>query len=397
MKTDQQMVRWALEESSEPIIKNPYLRSMFAGGQLVQPGPPGVRPGYQGSDKDNLKRLKKVETFFENNPKVEYDKVTKKLTDLGYTSPHKQLSKLKKKGFLDKVEIVKGKGWRFIDVDIDKIESYRNDGWTTQEIADELKVSKGKIETAVKEAELGPAQLLDETRLNEKYADILKEKKIKGKFTNITDTKVKNKIKSLYHSREVSPYEKKGFVKTKQAIEAQSKNLNKFAESGQTLDEFYDIFKEQKQFKLNLRAYLKGEASPNIKAEFDKLDFKTKYKNVIPKITKHLETWHEQEANPYKKKKTKIRKDLIEKWSRWDVEDMINKAKRVNQKDIKNQLDLAHRQDKIINMNISELGIEKSEINQVLLKGAEQERNKLHRINTELVEELKKGNNVQKT
>ena len=27
--TDQEMVRWALEESSEPVIKNPYLRSMF--------------------------------------------------------------------------------------------------------------------------------------------------------------------------------------------------------------------------------------------------------------------------------------------------------------------------------------------------------------------------------
>ena len=39
MKTDQEMVRWALEESSEPVIKNPYLRNMFAGGQLVQPGP----------------------------------------------------------------------------------------------------------------------------------------------------------------------------------------------------------------------------------------------------------------------------------------------------------------------------------------------------------------------
>jgi len=29
MKTDQEMVRWALEESSEPVIKNPYLRSAF--------------------------------------------------------------------------------------------------------------------------------------------------------------------------------------------------------------------------------------------------------------------------------------------------------------------------------------------------------------------------------
>ena len=409
IKDHRQMMRSLTDPLNIPKLRalveaNPVLtpeefkarQNMAEGGvpQLVQPGP--GRQGYQGPDKDNLKRLKKVETFFENNPKVEYDKVTKKLTDLGYSSPHKQLSRLKKKGFLDEVEIVKGKGWRFIDVDIDKIESYRNDGWTTQEIADELKVSKNKIETAVKEAKLGPAKLLDETRLNEKYADILKEKKIKGKYTDIKDRKVKNKIKSLYHSREVNPYEKQGFVKTKEAIKAQFKNLDNFTKSGQTLDEFYDIFKGQSQFKLNLRAYLKGEASPNIAAEFDKLDFKTKYKNVIPKITKHLETWHEQEANPYKKKKTKIRKDLIEKWSRWDVEDMINKAKRVNQKDIKNQLDLAHRQDKIIDMNISELGIEKSEINQVLLKGAEQERNKLHRINTELVKELKKGNNVQK-
>jgi len=35
MKTDQEMVRWALEESPEPIIKNPYLRSAFGDGQLV--------------------------------------------------------------------------------------------------------------------------------------------------------------------------------------------------------------------------------------------------------------------------------------------------------------------------------------------------------------------------
>ena len=48
MKTDQQMVRWALEESPEPIIKNPYLRSAFRGGQLVQPGP--GRQGYSGTD-----------------------------------------------------------------------------------------------------------------------------------------------------------------------------------------------------------------------------------------------------------------------------------------------------------------------------------------------------------
>jgi hypothetical protein len=386
---------------THPVLTQEEFRTrqnMAKGGtpQLVQPGPPGVRPGYQGPDKANLKRLKKVETFFENNPKVDYDKVTKKLTDLGYSSPHKQLNKLKKKGFLDEVEIVKGKGWRFIDVDIDTIESYRNDGWTTQEIADELKVSKAKIERAVKEAELGPAQLLDETRLNEKYADILKEKKIKGKFSEITDNKIKNQIKSLYYSRHVNPREKTGFVKTKEAIETQFKNLSKFAESGQTLDDFYDIFKDQKQFKKNLRAYLKGEASPNVAAEFDKLDFKTKYKNVIPKIEEHLEVWHEYEKNPGSTYKGKLKKEKIKRWSDLHTENMISKAKRVKKTDYDNILDLAHRQDLVIDQNVSELGIERPEINRVLIKDAELERNKLHRKNFSLVDDIKKGYNVEK-
>jgi hypothetical protein len=70
MKTDQEMVRWALEESSEPIIKNPYLRSMFAGGQLVQPGP--GRPGYKGEpwlikQKQQAKNIK--------NQKATWDKI----------------------------------------------------------------------------------------------------------------------------------------------------------------------------------------------------------------------------------------------------------------------------------------------------------------------------------
>ena len=58
MKTDQEMVRWALEESSEPVIKNPYLRSMFAGGQLVQPGP--GRQGYDGREKPLAKQIKEI-------------------------------------------------------------------------------------------------------------------------------------------------------------------------------------------------------------------------------------------------------------------------------------------------------------------------------------------------
>ena len=124
MKTDQQMVRWALEESPEPIIKNPYLRLAFRGsmgtqagtippewdelsdrereyyrtgpwstredyrkGQLVQPGP--GRQGYYGKKgmrhpnkkwggnippirKKDPARLKLYE-FIKKNPKIEFE------------------------------------------------------------------------------------------------------------------------------------------------------------------------------------------------------------------------------------------------------------------------------------------------------------------------------------
>ena len=123
----------------------------------------------------------------------------------------------------------------------------------------------------------------DET--NKKYADIVKEKGFNVKYTDITDKKVQSSIRSLYHLRHVDPYVKKGFVKTKQAIQAQFKNLKKFEDSAQTLDDFYDIFTakwEHRQFKLNLRAYLKGEARPNVAGEFDKL------KRVLKKNTRTL-------------------------------------------------------------------------------------------------------------
>ena len=77
--------------------------------------------------------------------------------------------------------------------------------------------------------------------------------------------------------------------------------MKKFEVSSQTLDDFYDLFRDQKDFKFNLRAYLKGEAKPNVAAEFDKLNFKTKYKTIIPKITEYLEVWHDYEQNPGKK------------------------------------------------------------------------------------------------
>ena len=131
-------------------------------------------------------------------------------------------------------------------------------------------------------------------------------------------------------------------------------------------------------------------------AAFDKLEFETKYKNIIPKITEHLEVWHDYEQNPGKKFRTQRKKDLIKKYSQIHTEGIITAAKGVRLKDYKKQLDLAHRQDLIIDQNISELGIEKPEINRVLIKDAEIERNKLHEKNANLVEEIKKGNNVQK-
>ena len=230
---------------------------------------------------------------------------------------------------------------------------------------------------------------------NKKYADILKEKNIKGKYTDITDAKVKSKIRSLYHTREVNPYKKIGFPRSKELIESNFKNFNKFLKSGQTLDDFYDLFKNP-TFKLNLRAYLKGEAGTGITGAFDDLNFKTKYKKIIPKITEYLEVWHDYEQNPNKKFKTQRKKELVKKWSDLHTENMISKAKRVKKDDYANQLDLAHRQDLIIDQNISELGIERPEINRVLIKDAELERNKLHRKNFALVDEIKKGNNVEK-
>ena len=70
MKTDQQMVRWALEESPEPIIKNPYLRSAFRGGQLVQHGP--GRPGYAGDDQHGSPQMGGTQAYWTPARKPNY-------------------------------------------------------------------------------------------------------------------------------------------------------------------------------------------------------------------------------------------------------------------------------------------------------------------------------------
>ena len=48
-----------------------------------------------------------------------------------------------------------------------------------------------------------------------------------------------------------------------------------------------------------------------------------------------------------------------------------------------------------MDLNLSELGIDKPEINQVLIKSAELERNKLQSKNIKLIDEIKQGKNVQ--
>jgi hypothetical protein len=194
--------------------------------------------------------------------------------------------------------------------------------------------------------------------------------------------------------RVVNPYERTGYSVARDQIAKNIPVLNKFEKSGQTLRYFYDIVKDR-TFKKNLRAYLNGTAGEYVTEAFDQAGIKTKYKNILPKIKDHLEVWHLYE-NPGTAYKGQLKKEKIKKWSDLHTENMINTAKRVSLTDYKNQLDLAHRQDLVIDQNISELGIEKGEINRVLIKDAELERNKLHRKNFELVDEIKKGNNVEK-
>ena len=225
-----------------------------------------------------------------------------------------------------------------------------------------------------------------------KYADELEELGHKDWNAAIKAGDDKYVMKMRWET--LNPYERKGFDTSRNQLAKNIENLNKFEKSGQTLDDFYDLFKDR-QFKMNLRAYMKGEAGPYVTQAWDEAGFKSKYKNIIPKMKKHLEVWHEQ-SDPLGKTKAQIKKGKIKKFSRLDIENLIGKAKRVGKTDYLNQLDLAHRQDLVIDQNISELGIERPEINRVLIKDAEIERNKLHKKNFALVEEIKKGKNVQK-
>ena len=68
-----QLIKFGMEESSVPVIKNPILRAaleprstvpgpqnMYSQGQLVTPNVDGSRPGYQGEEFSLEKNLSKV-------------------------------------------------------------------------------------------------------------------------------------------------------------------------------------------------------------------------------------------------------------------------------------------------------------------------------------------------
>jgi len=263
-------------------------------------------------------------------------------------------------------------------------------GWSTAKFENTFGGIAGDAMQFVREQE--PTFVRDVNKVQTlKYADELEE--LGHKDWNAAIKAGDDKLVMSHRWQKLNPYEPKGFDTSRNQLAKNIKNLNKFKESSQTQVDFYEIFKD-KQFKMNLRAYMKGEAGPFVTEAWDEAGFKSKYKNIIPKLKKHLEVWHEQ-SDPSGKTKAQIKTTKIKKFSRLDIENLIKKAKGVG-KNYWNQLDLAHRQDLIIDLNISELGIEKGEINRVLIKVAEDERNKLHGKNFELVEEIKKGKNVQK-
>ena len=264
-------------------------------------------------------------------------------------------------------------------------------GWSTAKFQDTF---GGFAEDAMQFVRQQDPELIRDTNtiFTEKYRTHLDDLGIKD-WASATE-KQKQVIKTR-ELRVLDPYKRKGFSVAREQIAKNIPVLNKFEKSGQTLEDFYELVKDR-TFKKNLRAYMKGTAGEYVTEAFDQAGIKTKYKDSLSKLTDHLEVWHDYEKNPGTAYKGQLKKAKIKKWSDLHTENMISKAKRVTKTDYDNMLDLSHRQDLVIDQNISELGIERPEINRVLIKDAELERNKLHRKNFELVDEIKKGNNVEK-
>ena len=264
-------------------------------------------------------------------------------------------------------------------------------GWSTAKFENTFGGIAGDAMQFVREQE--PTFVRDVNKVQTlKYADELEE--LGHKDWNAAIKAGDDKLVMSHRWQKLNPYEPKGFDTSRNQLAKNIENLNIFEKSGQTLEDFYDLFKDR-TFKANLRAYMKGEAGPFVTEAWDEAGFKSKYKNIMPKLKKHLEVWHDIERN-FGKTKAQIKKAKVREFSKLDIENLIRRAKRVGRTDYLNQLDLAHRQDLIIDQNISELGIERPEINRVLIKDAEIERNKLHKKNYALIEEVKKGKNIQK-
>ena len=95
-----QLIKFGIEESSVPVIKNPILRAaleprsavqeprnMYAGGQLVRNTVDGSRPGYDGDSSFNRnpagtnqytklthpRTLVEIQTIIDNAPTIEID------------------------------------------------------------------------------------------------------------------------------------------------------------------------------------------------------------------------------------------------------------------------------------------------------------------------------------
>ena len=399
-----------------------YERRMnFRGGQLVQPGQPGVRQRYSKTPTSRKYIEKGIYRRDNGNYRLvanrEGAKKLDKTLPKGSTLEDAQKAlrawenanpiKVKwEKGQKIKV-ITEGPVGKQVNVDI-KYKTPKIEADFKAAMADFAGENKGGWSKAKFENTFGGiaddamqfVRQQDTTLIRDvnkiqtlKYADELEELGYKDWNAAIKAGDDKLVMSRRWHK--LNPYERTGSSVAREQIAKNIGVLNKFEKSGQTLEYFYDIVKDR-TFKKNLRAYLNGTAGEFVTEAFDEAGIKTKYKNILPKIKDHLEVWHNYEKNPGTAYKGQLKKAKIKKWSDLHTENMINTAKRVSLKDYKNQLDLAHRQDLVIDQNISELGIEKGEINRVLIKDAELERNKLHRKNFELVDEIKKGNNVEK-
>ena len=284
MKTDQQMIRWALEESPEPVIKNPYLRLAFRGNfppsmqtgvlpiefdqlspqeqqyyqnppfsthpdflgakggsaQLVQPGP--GRPGYQGKEPSPYLNDKKFLKFLnENYPNQPRDKL-----NTAYEAYERMLLKKNKtigtKGLMEAL----GEDNPYSKDAIDR--AFGNVGDRT--IKKNMSSSqKSKINQANKLRKI----IVDTIGEPKSYADEMKKYRY---------------LKREVEKFDLKPVEGQGFKKyfelDNKKIKALNKALNKNYQvqglRANTIDNIYNLFDDE-TFMKSLNAYKGGEVN----------------------------------------------------------------------------------------------------------------------------------------